>query len=68
MSNDLKSQEEQELLARAMQVRERLESLKMDLRIVDDEVESLAPKRMQHELLDQACSSLEKLGELGAAL
>jgi chromosome segregation ATPase len=63
----MKSQEEQELRAKVGQVRERLQGLADDLRVVDDEVESLAPQRTQHELLDQACGSLEKLGELGAA-
>jgi hypothetical protein len=63
----MKSQEEKEIRAQAEQVRGRLQDLTADLRIVDDEFESLAPQRMHHELLDQACGSLEKLGELGAA-
>ena len=63
----MKSQEEQELRAQVEQVRGRLQDLAADLGVVDDEVESLAPQRMHHELLDQACGSLEKLGELGAA-
>ena len=63
----MKSQEEQELRTRAEQVRGRLEGLTADLRVVDDEVDSLAPQRAHHELLDQACGSLEKLSELGAA-
>jgi len=67
MSNELKSQEEQELLTQVGQIRGRLDDLNADLRVIDDEFESLAPQRMHHELLDQACSSLEKLGELGAA-
>ncbi len=67
MSDALKSQEEQELLTQVVQVRGRLEGLTADLRVVDDEVESLASQRMHHELLDQACGSLEKLSELGAA-
>ncbi len=67
MSDDLQSQEEQELLTQEVQVRGRLEGLTADLRVVDDEVESLASQRMHHELLDQACGSLEKLSELGAA-
>ncbi len=61
------SQEEQQLRARVEQVRGRLQDLTADLRVVDDEVENLAPQRMHHELLDQACGSLEKLDELGAA-
>ena len=35
------------------------------MRVVDEEVESLGPQRTHHELLDQACGSLEKLGEVG---
>ena len=63
----MKSQEEKKIRAQGEQVRAKLQNLATDLRAVDDEVESLAPKRRQHELLDQACGSLEKLGELGAA-
>jgi len=63
----MKSQQEQELRVQVEQVRGRLEGLAADLRVVDDEVESLAPQRTHHELLDRACGSLEKLGELGAA-
>jgi len=63
----MKSQQEQELRGQVEQVRERLDGLAADLRFVDDEVGSLAPQRMHHELLDQACGSLEKLDELGSA-
>ncbi|HXV74685.1 MAG TPA: AgmX/PglI C-terminal domain-containing protein [Candidatus Polarisedimenticolaceae bacterium] len=63
----MKSQQEQALRAKVEQVRGRLQGLTADLRVVDDEVERLAPQRTRHELLDQACSSLEKLGELGAS-
>jgi len=63
----MKSQEEQELHVQVGQVRGRLQGLAAELRVVDDEVESLAPQRAHHELLDQACGSLEKLGELGVA-
>ncbi len=63
----MKSQEERELRAQVDEVRGRLQDLATDLRAVDDEVEKLAPQRAQHELLDNACGSLEKLGELGAA-
>jgi hypothetical protein len=67
MTNGLTSQEERELRARVQQVRGTLEVLAADLRVVDAEVERLAPQRVQHELLAQACSALETLGELGAA-
>ena len=62
----MKPQEEQELRAQVEQVRGNLQDLAGDLRVVDDEVESLTQQRMHHELLNQACGSLEKLGELGA--
>jgi len=64
--DDIKSNEEQELRAQVEKVRGRMQGLTDELRAVDDEVESLAPQRTHHELLDQACGSLEKLGELGA--
>ena len=57
----MKSPQEQELRAQVEQAREKLEGLAADLRVVDDEVESLAPQRMHHDLLNQACGSLEKL-------
>ncbi|MDH3285276.1 MAG: AgmX/PglI C-terminal domain-containing protein [Acidobacteriota bacterium] len=62
----MKSSREQELRAQVDEVRGRLQDLTADLRVVDDEVESLAPQRMEYELLDQACGSLEKLDELRA--
>jgi hypothetical protein len=67
MSDNIKSKEEQELLTRVFQGRGTIEKLTADLRVIDDEVESLAPQRMHHEVLEQACNSLEKLSELGAA-
>jgi hypothetical protein len=67
MTDGLKSQEEQQLHAQADQLRGKLEGLTADLRVVDEELESLAPQRKHHELLDQACSSLEELSELGVA-
>ncbi|MGB5133447.1 MAG: AgmX/PglI C-terminal domain-containing protein [Steroidobacteraceae bacterium] len=63
----MKSQEEQALHTQAEQVRGKLQGLSADLRRIDDELEDLAPQRLQHQLLDQACGSLEKLGELGVA-
>jgi len=65
--HETKSQEEQKIRAQVEQVRERMRGLADDLRAVDGEVEGLAPKREQHELLEQACGSLEKLSALGAA-
>ncbi len=63
----MKPQQEQEVRVQVDQVRERLDGLASDLHAVDMEVENLAPQRMHHELLDQACGSLQKLDELGAA-
>jgi hypothetical protein len=63
----MKSQQETEVRSQVEQVRGRLEGLAADLRVVDDEVENLAPERIQHELLDRACASLEELEELGGA-
>ena len=63
----MKSQQEEELRGQVDQVRGKLEGLASDLRVIDEDVESLVPQRMHHELLDQACGSLEKLDELGVA-
>jgi outer membrane biosynthesis protein TonB/archaellum component FlaC len=61
------TQQEQELRAQAAEIRRKLQELATELREVDDDLEALAPRRAQHELLDAACTSLERLGELGAA-
>lgn len=61
------SQEERALHAQVEQVRGKLQGLNAKLRAVDGELKALAPQRMQHQLLDEACGSLEKLGELGVA-
>jgi len=61
------SQEERALRDQVAQVRGKLQGLAADLRVVDGEREGLAPQRMHHQLLDQACGSLEKLGGLGVA-
>ena len=63
----MKSHEEQEICTQVEQSRGRLQDLTDDLRTVEGEVDSLGPQRVQHELLQQACASLEKLDELGAA-
>ena len=61
------TQQEQELRARADGIRGKLQDLESELREVDAELEALAPRRAQHELLETACASLERLDELGAA-
>jgi hypothetical protein len=58
------AQDLEQLLAEA---RERLEDLLSDLRAIDTELESMATERQQHQLLQDACASLEKLGEIGGA-
>ena len=61
------TQQEQALRDQAAGIRGKLQDLEAELRGVDAELEALAPRRAQHELLDAACTSLERLGELGAA-
>ena len=57
----------QELSTLLEQAREKLEGLVRDLRAVDTELENLAPARQQHQVLQEACTSLGKLGELGGS-
>ena len=61
------TQQELELRARADGIRGTLRDLGSELGAVDTELEALAPRRAEHELLEAACSSLERLDELGAA-
>jgi len=61
------SPDEQALRAQVDQARDTLRRLADELDGVDAEFDALAPQRTQHELLDQACGSLEKLAELGVA-
>ena len=61
------SPDEQALRAQVDQARDTLRRLADELDTVDAEFDALAPQRTQHELLDQACGSLEKLAELGVA-
>ncbi|MDH3626719.1 MAG: AgmX/PglI C-terminal domain-containing protein [Acidobacteriota bacterium] len=63
----MNSNDHHELRARAEEVRSRVQTLTDDLRVVDENVDALAPQRMHHELLEKACSSLEKLGDCGVA-
>jgi hypothetical protein len=61
-------QENQQAIAGELaQARVLLESLADDLRAVDGELEGLATQRMQHALLVDVCSSLDKLGVTGGA-
>ncbi|HET7203171.1 MAG TPA: AgmX/PglI C-terminal domain-containing protein [Steroidobacteraceae bacterium] len=60
-------QQEEALRAEVARVRARLQEAGDVLDRVEGELEGLAPRRQQYELLDQACGSLERLGELGVA-
>jgi hypothetical protein len=57
----MKSEKERELCERADRARSRLQDLAANLRVVDDEVEKLAPQRQHHALLDQACGASYRL-------
>jgi len=61
------SQENTALRAQIGQARGQLQELAHALRAVDGELEALAPQRQQHLLLEQACTSLEQLDQLGVA-
>ena len=47
--------------------RQRVEVLTKDLGSIDTELEALETERQQFQLLEEACTALEKLGEMGAA-
>lgn len=49
------------------QANDRLGSLELALRGIDDELEALGEQRERYDLLEQLCGSLEKLDELGAS-
>ncbi|MGH7287488.1 MAG: hypothetical protein ACREI8_05655, partial [Myxococcota bacterium] len=61
------SQDQQALLARVAEAREKLDGLVRELRAVDRELEDLATERKQHRLLHDVCGALEELGEIGGA-
>ncbi len=61
------AQDKTTLHAQIKQTRDQLREYVNDLRAVDDEIAALAPSRQQHELLEQACGSLERLHQLGKA-
>jgi hypothetical protein len=64
---DALPQTEQVLRAELRRARERLAGLERELVCVDSELEDLSNDRQQHELLQEACAALEKLGQLGGA-
>ena len=59
--------DQQALVAQLVQAREKLVAIAQDLRVVDEELESLAGERKQHQLLIDVCGSLQKLEEAGGA-
>ncbi|MFZ8983686.1 MAG: AgmX/PglI C-terminal domain-containing protein [Steroidobacteraceae bacterium] len=60
-------QQEEDIRERAATVRQALQELETGLQSVDGKLAELAPAREQHALLGTACSSLDRLEELGAA-
>ncbi len=59
--------EEHRIRARVDDAESVLETLEAELRAVDGQMDELAVRKHQYDLLEEACSSLEKLDELGAA-
>ena len=59
--------EEHRIRARVDEAENVLEKLEAELRAVDGQMDELAVRKHQYDLLEEACSSLEKLDELGAA-
>jgi hypothetical protein len=60
------AQDNATLRAQIEQTRSQLRDYAQDLRAVDEEIAALAPRRQQHELLEQVCGALERLEQLGA--
>jgi hypothetical protein len=56
-----------ELEERLAQAREKLEGLVREVRATDAQLEGLATERKQHQLLHDACTALEALGQSGGA-
>jgi len=66
-ANEKANQEQQALLTRLSQQREKLDGLVGALHGIDRELEGLSRERRQHELLLQVCGGLEELDALGGA-
>jgi outer membrane biosynthesis protein TonB len=64
---ELASHDEQTLEEQLSNAREKLDALDRDLRGFDDALEALSEERHQYGLLQQVCSGLDELRELGAA-
>jgi outer membrane biosynthesis protein TonB len=59
--------DQEALVAQLVQAREELVAIAQKLRAVDEELESLAGERRQHQLLLDVCGSLKKLEDAGGA-
>lgn len=59
--------EQPTLQARLAEAREKIAALEKKQRAVDSELQGMSEQRQQYQLLDQVCSSLNKLEEMGAA-
>ena len=66
MTNSI-SQEQQALLASIAAADEDLKGLNTELSRVEAELENLSGERQRYQLLDDICSSLDKLTEMGAS-
>jgi hypothetical protein len=64
--NGALAQQPEPLQAQVDQTLEKLGGLERNLHSIKSELDALASEREQHVLLEQTCSSLEKLAELGA--
>ncbi len=61
------SPEQQELLAEITEAEKQLKELRAELGTVNDSLQSLEGERQQYQLVDEICTSLQQLNELGAA-
>lgn len=59
--------EQPTLHARLAEAREKIAALEKKQRAVDSELQDMSEQRQQYQLLEQVCSSLNKLDEMGAA-
>jgi hypothetical protein len=59
--------EQRTLQARIEEAREKIAGLEKKGRVIDKELAALSEQRQQYQLLEQICTSLDKLEEMGAA-
>ncbi|MEZ4289238.1 MAG: AgmX/PglI C-terminal domain-containing protein [Myxococcota bacterium] len=67
MDQDVERHDESELRAHLREARARVETLVVDLRAVDSELEGLGDDRRRFAALERACVALDELDELGAS-